>query len=77
MDKLSEFLDRMKKVFSNMWSKIKEFIRSFLRTLKVQFIKACLKSEKLETRARIYLKTKNRRIKKKQFKWLVLNYMKQ
>lgn len=64
---LIEFWEKIKKVVYELVNRIKAFIKKFI----VVFIHYCLENETLKPRARIYLQTKNRRIKRKQFKWLV------
>lgn len=61
------FWQRIKKIVYDLINRIKAFIKKFV----TDFVQCCLGYETLKSRARIYLQTKNRRIKRKQFKWLV------
>ncbi|MDH6674700.1 hypothetical protein M2277_005397 [Paenibacillus sp. LBL] len=61
------FWQRIKKVVYELITRIKAFIKKII----MDFVHYCLEYETLKSKARIYLQTKNRRIKRKQFKWLV------
>jgi len=61
------FFECVKKLVNALISAIKRFISGFTKV----FIKYCLNTEQHNKRAKIYLNTKNRRIKRKQFKLLI------
>lgn len=74
--------EEQKAAVAKAWAKIMQVVRKVADELKRRFIAfgkylvrvfigACMKSDRLRPRALIYLHTKNRRIKRKQFKWLV------
>jgi len=63
----SKVVECMKKAFDS----IKAAFMKFVKCLKSAFISACLESTEHKKKAQIYLRTKNRRIKRKQFKLLI------
>jgi hypothetical protein len=65
--KAETYFECVKKSVNAFMSAIKRFISAFTKA----FIKYCLNSEQHNKRARIYLSTKNRRIKRKQLKLLI------
>lgn len=67
---------------TEMWESIKEFamkvvqtikkcFKIFVSAVKKLFVSYCLHNEGLRQKALIYVRTKNKRIKQKQFKWLI------
>jgi len=63
----SNVIECVKKAFDL----IKAAVMKFMNGLKSAFISACLESTEHKKKAQIYLRTKNRRIKRKQFKLLI------
>lgn len=70
----TEAWERIKEWAFRIVQEIKKYVRVLVNALKKLFITLCLQSDKLRPRALIYLRTKNRRIKRKQFKWLIREF---
>ncbi|MOA53713.1 hypothetical protein D3C78_1772120 [compost metagenome] len=71
---LKEFqpiIDKVSDWLTNLLTAIREAVKSFVDGFKSAFITACLQSDEHKKKAQIYLRTKNRRIKRKQFKLLL------
>lgn len=69
----TELWERIKEWGYNIMQAIKKHVRTIVNALKKVFIMWCLQEDKLRPRATIYSRTKNRRIQRKQFKWLIQN----
>lgn len=70
-ERAREIWDIIRQVAIRTYNELRRLFRLVVTAMKNAFINYCLARRELRTKAVIYLKTKNRRIKRKQFKRLI------